>query len=149
MKISTRVRYAARIMLDLALAKTSGPVLGKDIAKRQGTSQSYLDNIMGPLRVAGLVRTARGVGGGFTLAKPPAQITVSDIWKAMEGPLCLIDCIDQPDSYHRFEQCITRHVWQEANEALTAVFESCSLEDIVKKSQLECQDLNDKEAHIG
>ena len=148
MKISTRVRYAARIMLDLVLAKTSSPALGKDIAKRQGISQSYLDNIMGPLRVAGLVRTARGVGGGFTLAKPPAQIKVSDIWKAMEGPLCLIDCIDHTGSCHRYDQCITRHIWQQANEALNTVFDSWSLEDIVKKWQLECQNLNDKETNI-
>ena len=131
MKISTRVRYAARIMVDLALAKTSGPVLGKDIAKRQGISQSYLDNIMGPLRVAGLVRTARGVGGGFTLAKPPAQIKVGDIWKAMEGPLCLIDCIHYPDSCPRYEQCVTRDIWQEAEQALNAIFESWTLENLV------------------
>ena len=135
MKLSTRVRYATRILLDLALSKTRSPIVGKEIAERQGISQSYLDNLMGPLRTAGLVRTIRGAGGGFVLAKTPSQIRVIDIWKAMEGPICLVDCIDQPDSCDRYEQCITRHVWREANEALKTVFESWTLEDMANKAE--------------
>lgn len=133
MKLSTRVRYATRIMLDLALFQGSGPIPSKDIAKRQEISLSYLDNLMGPLRVAGLVRAKRGTTGGFTLAKPPSQIKVSDIWKAMEGPVCIINCIHQPDLCTQYEQCITRHIWQEANEALISVLESWSLEDMKKR----------------
>lgn len=137
MKLSTRVRYAVRIMLDLALSKGSSPIPGKDIAERQQISKSYLDNLMGPLRTAGLVRTVRGVSGGFSLAKPPAQIKVSDIWKAMEGTVCLSDCLEQPDLCNRYEQCITRYIWQEANDTLNDVLESWSLEDMMHKSKLD------------
>jgi len=84
-------------MLDLALSKGSSPIPGKDIAERQGISQSYLDNLMGPLRAAGLVRTVRGTSGGYILAKPPAEIKLNDIWTAMEGSVCLVYCIHQPD----------------------------------------------------
>ena len=131
MKLSTRVRYALRIMLDLALFSGSDPIPGKDIAKRQEISLSYLDNLMGPLRVAGLVRAIRGTKGGFILAKPPGQIRVNDIWKAMEGPVCIIDCIPQPDLCHRYDECITRYIWQEINDAIVGVIESWSLEDIL------------------
>jgi len=120
-------------MLDLALSKSSSPVPGKDIAERQGISKSYLDNLMGPLRIAGLVRTIRGVGGGFTLAKPPSQIKMSDIWMAMEGSIYITNCIKQPDSCDRYERCITRYVWQEANEALETTFQSWTLEDMANK----------------
>jgi Rrf2 family protein len=122
-------------MLDLALSKGTGPIPGKGIAERQRISQSYLDNLMGPLRVAGLVRTIRGPSGGFTLAKPPDHIKLSDIWKAMEGPVCLIDCIYQPDYCNQYEQCITRHLWQETNDAINAVLESYSLEDLKNKAK--------------
>jgi len=136
MKLSTRVRYAARIMLDLALSGNSKPISGKDIAERQEISQSYLDNIMGPLKAAGLIRTIRGAGGGFILAKPLMQINMNDIWRAMEGPVCLVDCIDQPDSCDRHGRCVTRDVWQEADKALKDVFESWNLEDMVQKVKL-------------
>ncbi|MFC1977950.1 RrF2 family transcriptional regulator [Chloroflexota bacterium] len=137
MRLSTKIRYATRILLDLAPHKSSIPVTGKYISERAGISQSYLENLMGPLKSAGLVRTARGTGGGFILAKPPAQIKLSDIWEAMEGPLCLIDCTHDPDLCPRYEQCITSDIWKEAEQALNAVFESWSLEDMVHKSKLD------------
>jgi len=130
MKISTRVRYATRIMLDLALSNSSSPVLGKAIAERQGISKSYLDNLISPLKAARLVRTVRGVGGGLILNRLPSQIKISDIWAAMEGPIGLIDCIHQIDSCPRYDQCITRNIWEEAEQALDDVLESWNLEDM-------------------
>ena len=130
MKLSTRVLYAVRIMLDLAQHNGTNLVPSKDIAKRQQISRSYLDNLMGSLRTAGLVRTMRGSGGGFTLAKPAKQIKVSDIWAAMEGAICLVDCVHHPESCPRYNECITREIWQEAELALNGVFESWNLEDL-------------------
>jgi len=123
-------------MLDLAPYRGSSPITGKYIAEREGISLSYLENLMGSLRCAGLVRTARGTGGGFTLAKPPAQIKLSDIWAAMEGPVCLIDCTHQPDVCPRYEQCVFRDIWEEAEQALNTVLESWSLEDMMHKAKL-------------
>ena len=124
-------------MLDLAQSKSSGPIPGKDIAERQGISQSYMDNLIGPLNTAGLVRTVRGTAGGLILNKTPAQIKISDIWAAMEGSICLVDCIHQPDSCPRYDQCITRDIWQEAEQALTVVFESWNLEDLKNRSKVD------------
>jgi len=137
MKLPTRIRYATRIMLDLAVSNGSGSVMSRDIAARQGISKSYLDNLIGPLKAAGLVRTIRGAGGGLILAKPPDQINMSDIWIAMEGPMSLIDCIHKTDSCPRYDQCITRNIWQQSEQALSAVFESWSLEDMRKRSKLD------------
>jgi len=137
MKISTRVRYAVRMMLDLALSTDISPVQGKEISERQGISLSYLDNLMVPLRKHGLIRTVRGPGGGFMLAKPPAQIKMSDIWAVMAGPICLIDCTHQPESCPRYEQCLTRNIWLEAEQALYGVLESWSLEDMKNMSNLD------------
>ena len=134
MKLPTRVRYATRIMLDLAVSNCSSPVLSRDIAARQGISKSYLDNLVGPLKAAGLVKTKRGARGGLILDKPLSQIRVSDIWAAMEGPICLIDCIHQTDSCPRYDQCITRDIWQEAEQTLNATFESWNLEDLKKRT---------------
>lgn len=125
------------MMLDLALSTDTSPIRGKEISERQGISISYLDNLMVPLRTAGLVRTARGPGGGFLLAKPPAQIKISDIWAAVEGTNCLIDCIHQPELCPRYEQCTTRNIWLEANQAFDTVLESWSLEDMKNKSRLD------------
>ena len=137
MKLSTRVRYATRILLDLATDKGSRPITGKCIAEREGISQSYLANLMSSLRNVGLVRTARGTGGGFILAKSPAQIKLSDIWTAMEGPVSLIDCTQQPDICPRYEKCITRDIWREVEQALNEVFESWSLEDMIRRAKLD------------
>lgn len=136
MKLPTRVRYATRIMLDLAISNGSGRVLSRDIAARQGISKSYLDNLTSALKAAGLVNTKRGAGGGLVLNKPLSQIKVSDIWVAMEGPVCLIDCIHQTDSCPRYDRCITREIWQEAEQALNVVFQSWTLEDLKRKSKL-------------
>jgi len=137
MEISTRVRYAVRIMLDLALSTDTSLIRGKEISERQGISLSYLDNLMVPLRTAGLVRAVRGPGGGFILAKPPAQIKISNIWAAVEGPICLVDCLHKPELCPQYEQCTTRNIWLEANQAFDAVLESWSLEDMKNKSGLD------------
>ena len=137
MKLSTRVRYAARIMLDLAPHKDAGPITGERIAESEGISLSYLENLMGSLRSAGLVRTERGSGGGYVLAKPPDQVKISDIWQAMEGPICLIGCNHKPDICDRYKQCVMRDIWEEAEQAFSTVLESWSLEDMVCKTRLD------------
>lgn len=136
MKLSTRVRYATRIMLDMAIEKGPGPITGKCIAEREGIPRSYLKNIMSSLSNVGLLRATRGTSGGFVLAKPPAQIKLSDIWSAVEGPVCLIDCTHQPDICPRYEKCVPRYIWEEAEQALNNVLESWSLEDMIRKAEL-------------
>jgi len=130
-------------MLELAPHVDSSPITGKMIAEREGISRSYLENLMGPLTASGLVRTERGPGGGFVLARPPSEIKLSDIWEAMEGPLCLIECNHRPDMCLRYKQCIMRNIWEEAERSFIAVLESWNLEDMMCGSRLDCPDRPD------
>ena len=90
MKISTKGRYALRLMLDLALASPGEPVPLRDVAQRQEISDKYLEQIVTPLSRAGLVRSVRGAGGGYLLTRAPSAYTVGEILRPLEGSLCLL-----------------------------------------------------------
>lgn len=133
MKLSTKVRYATRAMLDLALHFNEGAIQIKGICERQDVSEQYLKNLLASLRVANLVRSVRGPRGGFTLARPPSQIRVIEIIRAMEGSIALADCIDTPEICSRADLCVTRDLWTEMGDAMNAVVESTSLQDLVER----------------
>jgi len=134
MRLSTRVRYASRAMVELALSYSIRPVPGKEIAERQGISESYLENLMASLKAAGLVRTERGPRGGYLLAKPPDKIKLSHIWSALDGPISLVDCVSQPLLCPRSGDCATRAIWGQIEQAINGVIEFWTLEDMVQKS---------------
>lgn len=131
MKLSTKSRYGARAMLDLALHYRDKPVLLKDIAIRQEISLKYLDRILSSLKAAGLVKSLRGARGGFTLTKPPAKITINEIVEALEGPLELVECVNNKDFCHRINICVTRDIWSELGKVMGTVLKTTSLEDLV------------------
>jgi len=133
MNISTKGRYAVRAMLDLALQPGDGPTLIKDISRRQGISDLYLEQLFGRLKIAGLVRSTRGPRGGFALTRPPAHIKMSDILQAMEGSMAPVDCVDDARLCSRAESCTTRSIWVEMKKAMDEVLESTSLQDLVKR----------------
>jgi Rrf2 family cysteine metabolism transcriptional repressor len=133
MKLSTKVRYATRAMLDLALHFNEGAIQIKGICERQDVSEQYLKNLLASLRVANLVRSVRGPRGGFTLARPPSQIRVIEIIRAMEGSIALADCVDAPEICSRADLCVTRDLWTEMGDAMNAVVESTSLQDLVER----------------
>ena len=135
MKLSTRTRYGTKAMLDLAVHYDQGPILLKLIAMREGISESYLENLMTPLKTAKLVRTARGPQGGHYLARPPSQIKLSEIVTALEGPIALVDCIDDARLCYRSPSCVTRDVWQDLNKAMTAVLEQTTLEEMAQRQR--------------
>ena len=146
MRLSTRVRYASRAMLELALSYSIRPVPGKEIAERQGISESYLENLMGSLKAAGLVRTERGPRGGYLLAKPPDKIKLSHIWSALDGPISLVDCVSQPLLCSRSEDCVTRGIWGEMEQAINAVLELWSLAEVA--ARLTEQPLSSQEKEV-
>jgi Rrf2 family cysteine metabolism transcriptional repressor len=133
MKISTKGRYSARAMLDLALQFGKGPVLVSDISKRQRISKGYLEQLFIPLRSAGLVKGIRGPSGGFSLARPPAEIRLSDVIQATEGSTAPAVCVDEDNLCAQSSQCVTRHVWSEIKRACDKVLESVTLQDLVEK----------------
>lgn len=137
MKLSTKGRYATRAMLDLALHVGEGPILVRDIARRQEISERYLEQILTPLRVAGLVRVVRGARGGFTLARPPSEIRLSDIIQVMEGSTAPVECVDDPGVCSRSDSCTTRGVWAEVKTAIDKLLESTTLQDLVERQKVE------------
>jgi len=135
MQISTKVRYGTRAMLDLALHYGNGPVLLKDIARRQEISLKYLDRICSSLKAAGLVKSLRGSKGGYVLNKPPSKITISQINEALEGSLVLVECVNNKNFCPRVNFCVTRDIWQELGKTMDSVLENTTLEDLVARDR--------------
>ena len=133
MKLSTKGRYAVRMMLDLALQSRESPTLIRDISKRQGISDLYLEQLFVRLKTAGLVRSIRGPKGGFMLTKLPSQISLGDILEAMEGSTAPVECVDDVALCSRADSCMTRKVWAEMKKAMNEVLESTTLQDLVER----------------
>jgi Rrf2 family protein len=142
MKLSTRGRYGVRTLLDLALHQEEGLVLLKDVARRQEFSLQYLEHLIAPLIAAGLVKSTRGAGGGVSLVKPPAEITLGEAVQLLEGPIAPVDCVNDPELCHRSSFCVTRDVWIEMKEAISRVLDSTTLQDLVNRRRLRGQDEN-------
>jgi Rrf2 family cysteine metabolism transcriptional repressor len=135
MKISTKIRYGARAMLELACHYGEGPIELREIAKRENISLKYLEQVIVPLRTAGLVKSARGSKGGYSLAKHPSEIYLKDLVKTLNGPLNLIECLNDPNVCQKFPYCVTRDIWKEVSEAIDGVFHSVTLEDMVNRKR--------------
>jgi Rrf2 family cysteine metabolism transcriptional repressor len=132
MRLSTVGRYALRAMVDLALHTGQGPVQRKEIARRQEISSDYLAQLFVKLKRAELVESFLGPGGGYVLARSPAEISAGDILRAVEEPLAPVDCVDcdQDDLCHRAEQCPTRPLWIRLQEQVVRVLDSVTLEEL-------------------
>ena len=133
--MSTKGRYGTRAMLDLALHYGQGPVLVKDVAKREGVSQHYLEHLCIQLIAAGFVNSTRGAKGGLTLAKPPAQIRINEIIEVLEGSSALVQCVDDPEVCARSRTCVTRDVWADIKTAMTGVLGAITLQDLVERQR--------------
>ena len=132
MKLSTRVRYGTRVLLDLALREGKEPIPLKDIARRQQISLLYLEHIVTPLISAGMIRSTRGARGGVRLAKPPQEIKLSEMVELLEGSIAPVDCINDPEACSRSGLCATRDIWIELKKAMDGVLESKTLQDLVE-----------------
>lgn len=133
MKISTKGRYALRLMLDLATYNTGEPVSIKDIAKRQQISEKYLEQIISILNKAGYVRSIRGAQGGYLLKKEPKEYTVGMILRLTEGDLAPVSCVGQESAdCERRDACVTVRIWEQINDAVNQVVDNITLEDLVE-----------------
>ena len=132
MKISTKGRYALRLMLDLAIYDTGDPVSLKDIAKRQEISEKYLEQIISVLNKAGFVRSIRGANGGYVLRRHPDEYTVGDILRLTEGSLSPVACVgSESEECVRSNDCVTVLVWEKLDKAINDVVDNITLQDLV------------------
>lgn len=131
MKLSSRSRYGFRAILELAVAYGDGPIQIKKISEKQDISNKYLEQLIAMLKASGLVRSVRGPRGGYSLAKPPSQIRLDEIFTTLEGPLVAVECLEHPDFCARCTDCVTRRVWSEMQEALLGVLREKTLQDLV------------------
>ncbi|MCL2618394.1 MAG: Rrf2 family transcriptional regulator [Defluviitaleaceae bacterium] len=148
MKISTKGRYGLLAMIDIAAHQSGGSVSLRSVAERNELSENYLEQLLSTLRKAGLVRSIRGAGGGYVLAKPPETISMGDILRTLEGSLAPVDCIsDDPDCEGvGCVSCVTRPIWQKMYRSLNNVIDNTKLADLAEeylsalnKEEVTCQ----------
>lgn len=135
MKLSARARYAARILLELAQRKESGPVTASLLSRQTGVSTQFIEQILRPLRQAGITSSVRGALGGHVLVRPPETISIGDIVRIMEGGIQLTVCnAAGPTSCKRYDSCLTRGAWLRLSRAFELEMNNISLLDLLKDS---------------
>ncbi len=134
-RLSTKGRYGTRLMLNLARHHGTGnghkAVILKDISDEERISIRYLEQIIIPLKINRLVKSIRGAGGGYILARKPEDIRLSEILHALEGNCCLVECVEDESFCEFIETCPTFDIWKNATEILKSYFDGLTLKDIV------------------
>jgi Rrf2 family protein len=139
MRLSTKARYGVRVMLELAMNYGNGPVRVRDIARHQGLSAKYIEQLVAGLKGAGLVTAVRGVHGGYSLARPPARIRLLEVFERLEGSLSQLECHNCPGSCSRDKACVARGIWTEVRRAVSGVLESVTLEDMSARARTQAR----------
>ena len=135
MQISTKGRYGLRMMIDIAMNQQEGPVSVRDIACRQSLSDKYLEQIITQANKAGLLKSIRGAGGGYQLARPAEEISVGEILRAMEGSLSPVECVrelgEEPTPCQNAGECATYELWRDIKDAVDQVINNRTLQDMI------------------
>jgi len=135
LKVSTRGEYGVRAMVALAHYHGSKPVALTTIAKDSHVPAPYLEQLIAPLRRAGLVESKRGAQGGYQLARPPADIRVGEIYRVMEGPIAPMDCVSEDEADQTcplIPNCETRPVWLRVRDSIAGAIDSITLADLIR-----------------
>ena len=136
MKISTKGRYAVRLMYDLAVHHTGDWVALKDVSRRQGISVKYLEQIVRQLSICGYLKSLRGPHGGYQLAKEPADYTIYEILQITEGSLQPVACLDDEiNQCGRYHECPTIGSWEGLGQVIREYLSQITLEDIVERAK--------------
>lgn len=131
MRISTKGRYAVRMMLDLAMQESGIPVSIKDIAARQQISEKYMEQIIAMLSKAGFVKSIRGAQGGYILRKEPQEYSIGMILRAAEGSLAPVECLDGGECQKK-DKCVTVKVWEKVDKAVNDVVDNITIADLIE-----------------
>lgn len=134
MKISTRGRYGLRILIDIALYDlASKPRMVREIAENQGISEKYISHLIIDLRQAGFIKSIRGAGGGYRLAKSPQQIKLLDIVETMEGPINLVNCQENSHPCQRSVLCPAKDIWLQISQEFRTILAKYTLQDFLNQ----------------
>ena len=131
MRLSTKGRYGARFMLDLALHYGQGPIPLRDVAERQGISEKYLERLFAALRRAGLVSSTRGPLGGYTLTRLPEEVRLKEILEAVEECFTPVKCVEDPDYCAKKSHCTLSLFWSEFRDNIPEFLDSYTLRDLI------------------
>ena len=133
MKLSTRGKYGVRAVFEIARRYGKGPITSKEISDRQGISSSYLEQILHKLGKAGVIESVRGPAGGYLLARRPADLTIGDIIRTLEGPIALSHCLEPGESgdCNQADDCMARMVWAKAGAKIEEALDNISFNDLL------------------
>jgi len=133
MRIPTRTRYGLRAMVEIATGYPDKPISLRQVAKKQSLSIKYLEQLITPLKTAELVRSIRGVHGGYLIAKPPAEISLFEIYLALDGSVALVDCVANNNRCPHQDSCTTQPLWAEMSDALEKILKSKSIASLLEE----------------
>jgi len=136
LKLSTKGQYGVRAMFEVSRGYPYNPVTIKEISERQDVSVAYLEQILNKLRRAGLIKSVKGPGGGYLLAKKPKEITMASILKELEGPVAITSCLDPDEGCARVEGCVTHLLWRSLGAKIEAFLETITLKDLLENDPL-------------
>lgn len=131
MKLSTKARYGLRAITEIAKSYGGAPAKRKEIAEKQGLSDSYLENLLIVLKNIRIIETTRGSNGGYVLCRAPSEISVLEIVEALEGPLDLVECVSSSKSCEKSDRCSARMVWSELSELWRKSLSAKTLQDLL------------------
>jgi Rrf2 family protein len=134
MKLTTKCRYGARAIYEIARNFNKRPTKRKEIVENQDIPDSYLENILISLKSRGIIGAIRGPSGGFVLKRDPASITMLDVVLAFENSLAPVDCIEEPSGCDRVQKCPTRPVWKRLQKAQEEVLREVTIQELLEKS---------------
>jgi Rrf2 family transcriptional regulator, cysteine metabolism repressor len=139
-KLSTKSRYGTRAIIEIAKSYGKKPVKRKDIAKSQGLTESYLENILITLKKSGILGTIRGAQGGYVLKRPPGEIDLLEVMRVLEGSLAPVECLERTAFCDRTAICVARGVWKELMDAQERVLGSVTLQDLLDRCGTDATD---------
>jgi Rrf2 family protein len=146
MKLSTKGKYGVRALFEIARNFGKGPLAIKEIAERQKISLSYLEQILHKLGKAGIIESVRGPHGGYELARRPAELTIGDVVRALEGPIALSHCLEPGESgtCYQADDCVARLVWSRVGEKIEEALDSITFDQLLRQYHGK-----DREPHAG
>lgn len=130
MKLSTRMCYGTRALLELSQHYKQGPLPLATIGEHQNLSVKYLEQLMGPLKSANIIESVRGAHGGYTLVRPPEKVRMSDVYHCLEGPNTTTDCAEHPETCKRSPDCPVQPIWSDMHRAIMDILNTVTLKDM-------------------